>query len=96
MKKCWNIIKGDIYKLCQDFYNCEINLESLNESFIILVPKTNSPESVNDFRAISLLNSNIKLLTKILTDGLQTVILQLLHENQYGFMKSKTTQDCIA
>jgi hypothetical protein len=60
------------------------------------VPKTNNPESVNDFRPISLLNSSIKLLTKILVDRLQSVILQLLLENQYGFIKSKTIQDCIA
>jgi hypothetical protein len=60
------------------------------------VPKINSPESVNDFRPISLLNSRIKVVTKILVDRLQTVILQLLHENQYGFIKSKTIQDCIA
>lgn len=43
MKKCWDIIKGDFYKLCQDFFDCEINLDSLNESFITLVPKTNNP-----------------------------------------------------
>ena len=56
----------------------------------------NNPETVNDFRPISLLNCNIKLLTKILADRLQQVILQLLHENQYGFIRNKTIQDCIA
>jgi hypothetical protein len=63
IKKCWNIIKGDFYKLCQDFFDCEINLDSLNESFITLETKINSLESVNDFRPISLLNNSIKLLT---------------------------------
>ena len=56
----------------------------------------NNPETVNDFRPISLLNCSIKLLTKILADRLQQVILQLLHENQYGFIRNKTIQDCIA
>jgi len=71
-------------------------LESINSSFITLVPNVNNPETVNDFRPISLLNCNIKLLTKILADRLQQVILQLLHENQYGFIRNKTIQDCIA
>jgi hypothetical protein len=35
-------------------------------------------------------------LTKILAERLQAVILQLLHANQYGFLKSRSIQDCIA
>jgi retron-type reverse transcriptase len=30
-----------------------------------------------------------------LAEGLQEIILQLLHENQYGFIKSRTIHDCI-
>jgi hypothetical protein len=40
MKKCWGTIKEDIYKLCQEFFDDSISLECLNESFIILVPKS--------------------------------------------------------
>jgi hypothetical protein len=79
MKRCWDLIKDDFYNLCRDFFNCEVVLDSLNESFITLVPKSNNPEGVNDFRPISLLNSSIKLLTKILADRLQPVILQIIH-----------------
>jgi hemerythrin-like domain-containing protein len=51
---------------------------------------------VNDFRPISLLNSSIKVLTKILADRLQVVILKLLHANQYGFIRTRTIQDYIS
>jgi hypothetical protein len=37
-KKCWDIIKTDIYQLCQNFFEGNINLECLNECFIKLVP----------------------------------------------------------
>ena len=90
------MIKEDFYRLCRDFFDCNVNLESINSSFITLVPKVNNLETVNDFRPISLLNCSIILLTKILADRLQQVILQLLHENQYGFIRNKTIQDCIA
>jgi hypothetical protein len=95
-KKCWSIIKEDFYKLCQDFFDGCVNLESINGSFITLIPKTNNPETVNDFRPISLLNSSIMLLTNLLADWLQQLILQLLHANQYGFIRSRSIQDCIA
>ena len=94
MKKCWNIIKQDVYKLCQDFYDCVVDLTPINTSFITLVPKVSSLEQVNDYRPISLLNSII--ITKILVDRLQLVILELIHLNHYGFLRSRTIQDCLA
>ena len=45
---------------------------------------------------ISLLKLSLKLLTKILDDRLQLVILKLVHSNQYGFIQSQTIQDCLA
>ena len=57
------------------------NLESINKSFITLVPKKNSPETVNDFRPISLMNISLKVITKVLAERLQSVILQVVHQN---------------
>jgi hypothetical protein len=93
MKKCWPVISGDFYVLCMAFYNHIINSQSINGSYITLVPKNNNPVRVNDYRLISLLNSSIKLITKLLEDRLQVVIMKLIHQNQYGFIKSGTIQD---
>lgn len=81
VKKCWRIIKEDFYALCQDFFDGTIDLELINNSFITLVPKNNNPEGINDFRPSSLLNCCIKLITKLLAERLQLVILTLLHMN---------------
>lgn len=96
LKKCWQIIKGDFYSLCNQFFDGNLNLQSINSSFITLVPKINNPETVNDFRPISLLNCSLKLLTKILADRLQQVIIQLVHRFQYGFIRNRSIQDCLA
>jgi hypothetical protein len=64
MKRFWQIIKQDFYSLCDEFNNGIVNLECINSSYITLVPKTSNPETVNDFRPISLLNISLKLLTK--------------------------------
>jgi retron-type reverse transcriptase len=73
-----------------------VHLESVNDSLITLVLKNLNPKTVSDFRPISLLNSSLKIITKILADRLQQVILQLIHKNQYGFIKSRTIHDCLA
>jgi hypothetical protein len=51
---------------------------------------------LNDYRPISLPNSSIKLLTKLLANRLQHFITRIIHENQYGFIKSRAIQDCLA
>jgi retron-type reverse transcriptase len=71
-------------------------LDNINNSLITLIPKKVSPTGVNDYRPISLLNSCLKLLTKLLADRLQEWILKLIHPNQYGFIKGRTIQDCLA
>jgi hypothetical protein len=96
LRKCWPIFKNDFYDLCNQFYKGNLCLESINGCFITLIPKKEDAASVNDFRPISLLNCTLKLLTKILANRLQSVILKLIHENQYGFIKSRTIQDCLA
>jgi hypothetical protein len=95
LKVCWPAIKYDFYRLCEEFWEGSINLQSINDSFITLIPKTLSPESPNDFRPISLLNLCLKLITKLLANQLQERILELVHINQYGFLKSRTIQDCV-
>jgi hypothetical protein len=77
--------------LCTDFYNHVVD----NHSYITLVPKVDNPERVTDFRPISLINSTPKLVAKLLANRLQKVATQVVHENQYNFIKGKTIQDCL-
>lgn len=95
-KACWHIIKSDIYEMCNEFYNHNVSLRCLDASFIILIPKVLAPKSVNDFRPISLLNTCMKLIGKMLSLRLQQVILNIVHINEYGFLKSRSIQDCLA
>jgi hypothetical protein len=71
-------------------------MQSINGSHIVLVPKIDNPTKVGDYRPISLLNSSIKLITKILANRLQQVIPQLIHKNQYGFIRDRSIDDCLA
>lgn len=92
IKSCWHIIKQDIYELCRDFYSGK----SINTGYITLIPKIHSPETANDYRPITLLNCCLKIITKILANRLQKLILNIIHRNKYGSLKGRTTQDCLA
>lgn len=90
IKKCWSTIKNDFYELCWVFRNNNVCLQSINSSFITLVPKIDSPTCISDYRPSSLLNCSMKIITKILANRLQAVIPSLIHKNQYGFIKNRT------
>ena len=81
LKACWPLIKHDFYSLCDKFHEGSLDLTSINDGFITMIPKTNSPETVNDYRPITLLNYCLKLITKLLANCLQRVILQIVHKN---------------
>jgi hypothetical protein len=69
LKKCWHIIKHDVYNLYNDFFTGTIDLQAINNSFITLVPKVNKPTNINEFRHISLINCVVQIITKVMGKG---------------------------
>ena len=49
LKSCWHIIKEDFYALCDQFFEGGLNLESIKDGYITLIPKVAAPQGVNDF-----------------------------------------------
>ena len=94
--KCWHIISADFIQLVHEFHAGTVQLENLNDAYITLIPKKQTPESVGDFRPISLTSVGLKFLTKLAADRFQQEITKCVHKNQYGFIKSRTIQDCLA
>lgn len=64
----------------------------LREATIIVLPKPGKdPTLCDSYRPISLLQTDIKILAKILARRLNSVILSLIHPDQTGFMPGKST-----
>jgi hypothetical protein len=82
--------------LCLAFYNHNLCLRSIIDSYITLILKVDNLVKVSDYRLISLLNCSIKVITKLMGNRLQSVILRVIHENQYEFFKNRSIQNCLA
>jgi hypothetical protein len=95
IKKYWRIIKGQFYELCRKFYDNKVDIKSLNTAYITLIPKITNPMTANDFWPISLVSMAIKVITKLIANRVQKIIIPILHKNQYGFIKNKTIHDCL-
>ena len=71
LKKDWGYLRLQIRNY---FHAGELNLESINTGFIILILKIHSPQRAKDFRPITLLNCCLKLITKLLAQVLRQIL----------------------
>jgi hypothetical protein len=90
----WGIIKQDIIRVVHQF--CCLNqqeLNFLNQSFVVLIPKKEEPKFVSDFMPISLKHSFAKIITKLLANRLARQLNDLISINQTAFIKKKYIHD---
>lgn len=65
-------------------------LDRINYKKIMLISKKEALTQLGDYRSIALLNSSLKIISKVLTSGQSLVIGGLIVDYQYGFIKSKS------
>ena len=62
--------------------NNNLSIADLNKTNISLIPKTNNPKKMTNFRPISLCNVVYKLISKILANRLKPLLPHIISENQ--------------
>jgi hypothetical protein len=68
-------------------------LNLINEANIVLLPKTKDATSLSDYRPISLINSVVKIITKILANRLAPHMNSLVSHAQNAFIKKRCIHD---
>ena len=68
-KSFWHIVGEDVSAVALRALNSGIVPDSINTTFITLIPKIKNPKKVSDFRPISLCNFFINLLLKLWLTG---------------------------
>lgn len=68
-------------------------LREINHTNIALIPNVDNPSRANQFRPISLVNSNYKIVSKILENRLKLVLQIIISPNQSTFLKGKSIHD---
>jgi hypothetical protein len=91
---CFDVVKDDLSKAINDFYHLKCrSLHLVNEANIILLPKREVSDTIDKFRPISLINSFMKIITKILANRLAPRMNEIVSTAQNAFIQKRSIHD---
>ena len=94
--KFWDLLQKPLVKSFNAAYNAGELTISQRQALITLIEKTGKDrESLKNWRPISLLNLDYKLLSKSISIRMQQYLPKLIHQNQSGFVKGRFIGDSV-
>lgn len=88
-QKFWDIIGDDVASACINVLSENSIPEGLNDTLVVLFPKKNKPRIMGDLRPISLCNVMMKIIIKILTNRMKSVLSHVISETQSAFIPGR-------
>ena len=82
----WEVVKGHVTKVVQELFGAKNILKELNATFLILILKISGANSMDKFKPISLCKSFYKMISKVLTTRLLSILHLIISPQQTGFV----------
>lgn len=90
-KKCCNLIKEDILKVMEEFCSHGVLPKGTNATFLSLTLKNDNPQSLREYRPISLVSSLYKIIAKVYLSGWGGwgVLHKLITKSHSAFLRGR-------
>lgn len=92
-QKSWEITGNSILVVIRDIFATGLIPSPINHTFLCLIPKDKSPETVHHFRPISLCNTILKILSKALVTRIRPFLRDLISPFQSSFLAGRSGMD---
>ena len=91
-KKFSGVLLPELLHTLEDAFELGALPRSMYEAVVVVILKPGKdPEKNDSYRPISLLNTDLKILTKVIAMRLSAVIPVLVHPDQSGFIPDRST-----
>lgn len=70
-------------------------LETLNHTHLVLIPKVSHPESIDQFRPIGLCNFSYKVIARVVTNHMKSILGNIIDKTQSAFIPNRLITDNI-
>ncbi|GKA51445.1 RNA-directed DNA polymerase, eukaryota, reverse transcriptase zinc-binding domain protein, partial [Tanacetum coccineum] len=91
--KYWPLVGEDVSNAVKEFFNSSIFPNGCNPLFIALIPKVLDVKHLSDYRPISLIGCQYKIIGNFLANRLSLVIDELISHKQSAFIKGRQILD---
>lgn len=92
-QKNWGMVGRTVTACCLNVLNNGGSMTEFNSTIITLIPKVLLPESVFDFRPISLYNVLYKIIAKAITNRFRNVLGSVIFEPECAFILGRLISD---
>ncbi|KAH9648147.1 reverse transcriptase domain-containing protein [Citrus sinensis] len=92
-QKHWQAVGRGVVTTCLHILNKQSDLASLNHTYIALIPNTEKPKKVTDFRPISLCNVVYRIIAKAIANKLKLILPQIISPTQSAFIHNRLITD---
>jgi hypothetical protein len=91
----YDLISQDILKVIEESRVNGFIHPPFNATFIALIPKQDAPESLDEYRPISLCNCIYKIIAKIISRRIKGILSKSISQEQFGFLEGRQIHEAI-
>jgi hypothetical protein len=86
-------ITTDMLQLYNSFFQTGTIPKEITRGIIVCLPKNNRPQTVSDYRPLTLLNTDYKIYARVLANRLKTTIRDIINDTQYSAVPGRNILD---
>lgn len=95
IKSYWHVIKTDVVKDVQEFFEKSKLFKAFNSTIVTLIPKHAKAVTIRDYRPIVGCTTFYKIVSKILITRLGKVLKEIIHPSQVAFIPGQNIHNHI-